>query len=55
MAKGPWSVWATKVKGHATDEDVDLGKVRTEDKQGNDHADKAADKGANDEQEKYQQ
>ena len=50
--KGPWSVWVTKVKGHATDEDVGQGIAKVEDKEGNDNADKAADKGAKDKQEK---
>ena len=44
--KGPQTVKITKVKGHATDEMVAEGKVREEDKEGNDKADKAADKGA---------
>ena len=35
-----------KVKGHATNEMVAEGKVREEDKEGNDISDKAADKGA---------
>ena len=46
MAKGPRSVRVTKVKGHATDEMVNEGRVKPEDKAGNDVADKAADKGA---------
>ena len=32
--KGPWSVWLSKVKGHATQEQVDNGEVRAEDKKG---------------------
>ena len=36
----------TKVKGHATDEMIDEGKVRKQDKEGNDQADEAADKGS---------
>ena len=35
----------TKVKGHATDADVDSGRVRLEDKHGNAEADDAADLG----------
>ena len=46
LAKGPRSVRVTKVKGHATDEMVNEGRVKPEDKAGNDVADKAADKGA---------
>ena len=46
LAKGPRSFRATKVKGHATCDMVDQGLVKSEDKQGNDISDKAADKGA---------
>ena len=44
--RGPRSVKITKVKGHATQEMVDEGNVRAEDKEGNDKADEAADMGA---------
>ena len=44
--RGPKSVRIAKVKGHATQEMVDEGKVRAEDKEGNDKADEAADMGA---------
>jgi hypothetical protein len=43
--KGPSSIKISKVKGHATDEEVREGKVKAEDKVGNDAADKAADVG----------
>ena len=49
-AKGPWSVAARKVKGHATKEMVDKGAVRQIDKEGNDHADEAAGYGSKFEQ-----
>ena len=42
---GPDAVSVTKVKGHADDVDVDLGRVRIEDKLGNAEADTAADLG----------
>ena len=48
--RGPHSVWITKVKGHATKEMVEEGKVELEEKEGNDAADKAADLGAMDSQ-----
>ena len=35
LAQGPDTVKVTKVKGHATDADVDLGWVKLEDKHGN--------------------
>ena len=41
-ARGPWSIAVTKVKGHATAEEVENGKVQEEDKKGNDKADDAA-------------
>ena len=44
--KGPRSVKVTKVKGHATSEMVAEGKVKGEDKEGNDISDLAANKGA---------
>ena len=50
-AKGPWAVWLSKVKGHATSEQVETGEVEPADKAGNDEADEAADKGSKDEQE----
>ena len=50
-AKKPWAVWLTKVKGHATDEQVAEGTVKEEDKQGNEKADEAADRGSKEEQE----
>ena len=37
---------ASKVKGHATEEMVEQGKVRRKDKEGNDISDEGADKGA---------
>ena len=49
-AKGPKSVSYRKVKGHATEEVVASGKVTREDKEGNDEADSAADRGSNNEQ-----
>ena len=39
-------MWITKVKGHATQEMVDGGKVEQEDMRGNSIADRAADLGA---------
>ena len=42
QAKGAHAVAFSKVKGHATDSDVMEGKVRADDKKGNDHADAAA-------------
>ena len=49
-AKGPWTVWLSKVKGHATSEQVESGEVRPEDKAGNDVSDIVAGKGSKDEQ-----
>ncbi len=43
--KGHASVRFTKVKGHATDEMVDQGRVLPEDKRGNDRADEVANEG----------
>ena len=48
--RGPWSVTITKVKGHATQEMVDEGKVEEEEKKGNDGSDEAADLGATESQ-----
>ena len=45
-AKTPQAVKLTKVKGHATNEMVEQGKVQFDDKHGNDQADIAAEKGA---------
>ena len=44
--RGPNSAKVTKVKGHATEEMVQQGKVKAEEKKGNDHADEAVDAGA---------
>ena len=44
--RGPKSVRITKVKRHDAQEMVDEGKVRAEDKEGNEKADEAADMGA---------
>ena len=44
--KGPRSVKVTKVKGHATSEMVEEGKVTKQDKEGNDISDTAAEWGA---------
>ena len=44
----------SKVKGHATEEMVSEGKVKAEDKEGNDKADEAADQGATKSQGKVQ-
>ena len=49
-SKTPTAVTLTKVKGHATQEMVADGSVRTEDKKGNDEADDAAEKGSTGEQ-----
>ena len=38
--RGPHSVWITKVKGHATQEMVDEGKVEEDEKRGNDESTK---------------
>ena len=45
-AKGVGTVGLTKVKGHATNEMVAEGSVQKDDKEGNDMADDAANKGA---------
>ena len=49
-AKRPQSVKAQKVKGHASDEMVVEGRVRAQDKRGNDKADQVAGRGAKQEQ-----
>ena len=49
-AKCPWAVWSTKVKGHATAEQVEAGVVKAADKEGNDKAEFAADRASKDEQ-----
>lgn len=46
-ARGPYSVWASKVKCHATTQMVDNGMVSLPDKDGNDNADRAANSGVN--------
>ena len=43
--RSPYSIQISKVKGHATDQQVAEGKVRRTDKIGNDKADEAADEG----------
>ena len=43
--RGPQTAIITKVKGHATQEMVDEGKVEEEDMKGNSMADRAADMG----------
>ena len=50
--KNPWAVWLTKLKGHATDKEVEEGKVPEEQKICNDYSDEAAGKGSRGEQEK---
>ena len=45
LARGPDTVKVTKVKEHATEADVDQGRVRHEDRHGNIQADTAADLG----------
>ncbi len=45
QAKGEQSIKLSKVQGHATDQQVSSGKVKKEDKLGNDKADEAAKKG----------
>ena len=50
QCKGPESVNAQQVKGHASQEMVDQGTVTAEDKEGNDYADEAASKGSHDDQ-----
>ena len=49
-SRGPHSVDARKVKGHATEAMVEQGSVRPIDKKGNDNADVAANKGYHQEQ-----
>ena len=49
-SKNPGAIKLTKVKGHATEEMVQKGEVAERDKECNDQADKAADKGVVDEQ-----
>ena len=49
-AKGPENTKMIKVKGHATNQMVSEGKVKADDKKGNDRANQAAGKGFNDEQ-----
>ena len=44
--RGPGCTSISKVKGHATQEMVEEGKVQKEDKKGNDQADTGADRGA---------
>ena len=46
IQKGEGSLKASKVKGHATEEMVEEGKVRRKDKEGNDISDEGADRGA---------
>ena len=43
MARNPYTIKITKVKGHATDEMVADGRVQPQDRRGNDKADSAAD------------
>ena len=50
IRKCPWAVWVSKVKGHATAEQVEAGVVKAADKEGNDKADTAADRASKDEQ-----
>ena len=45
LARSPDTVKVTKVKGHASDSDVELDRVRLEDRLGNTEADAAADLG----------
>ena len=52
-ARGARTVRITKVKGHATEEDVQDGRATKEDKEGNDQADAAANKGARSMQEGF--
>ena len=46
LARGPDTVKVTKVKGHATEVDVELGRVRLKDVLGKNEADAAADLGS---------
>ena len=50
LRRGPESIQTIKVKGHATEEMLEIGKVKAEDKKGNDKADEAAGRGSRDEQ-----
>ena len=50
QSKGPESVDARKVEGHASLEMVDDGRVTAEGKAGNDHADEAASNGSHEDQ-----
>ena len=50
-ANNPWVVKLIKVRGHATEQQVVEGFVREDDKQGNDNADEAAERGSSKEQE----
>ena len=45
MIRSPGSIWVTKVKGHATEVQVQQGQVEEDDKKGNDEADRAAGEG----------
>ena len=45
IAKGPHAMKVCKVKGHATREEVESGKVEEDDKAGNDISDKLATEG----------
>ena len=45
-ARGPGFTKISKAKGHATQEIVDGGKVKQEEKKGNDHADIGTERGA---------
>ena len=45
VIRAPDAVGVAKVKGHATEEEVDQGRVRAEDRLGNIEADTAADQG----------
>ena len=49
-SESPWSVQMKKVKGHATEEQVIAGQVQRQHKEGNDHADAAADKRSTEQQ-----
>ena len=46
LARGPGQQVLTKVKGHATAAQVEEGRVKPEDKEGNDWADSFAERGA---------
>ena len=45
LSRGIGNQYLTKVKGHATEEDVSKGLATREDREGNDNSDKLADKG----------